>query len=350
MKNLFFALLILSGCSSSEKKSAFSNEAGTYIKNAVLNEAQVPLKIAFGSCAQPRQAQPLWEKIIEAKPDLYLALGDNTYTNSSDKNFLETAYQLQWQVPGWVQLLSSVPVLATWDDNDYGMNDGGKSFEQKQESRRVFLKYFDWLKPRMISEEGIYYSVTLGSGEQSVRLIFLDSRSFRDDLELNVNPKSPLEKYQSTTDAKKTILGPDQWKWLEEELQKPEPLKILVSSIQVIPTEQGFEKWNNFPTERSKLLRLFAKPSSKSVFILSGDRHFSEISEISWSSKKIVEFTGSAINRVSTIENEPNRFRQGKLFNKSNFGILEIDWSARTLGFRIQDLSGNVPLKNSYKF
>ncbi len=339
---------LLASCGSGSKKN--QNSGGAPVVNAALNEQNVPLKIAFGSCAQPRTAQPIWKKILEQKPEAYLALGDNTYTNDKDENYLDTAYKLQWQVPEWVEVIKTVPVFATWDDNDYGLNDGGKNFALKKDSHDTFLKYFNWLKPKMASEDGIYYSVSLGTPEQTLHFIFLDTRSFRDDLEINDKPKSPLDKYKPTKDIKKTLLGEEQWKWLEAEMAKPASIRVIVSSIQFLATEQGFEKWANFPHERNRLIQLINKTSQPSVFILSGDRHFSEIAELKTKSKTISEITASAINRISTIENEPNRFRLGKLYNKENFGMMEIDWNERQVGFRIHDIHGNTINQASYKF
>ncbi|MCG6867158.1 MAG: hypothetical protein LJE91_00065 [Gammaproteobacteria bacterium] len=34
------------------------------------------------------------------------------------------------------------PVLATWDDHDYGENDAGAEYPMKQQSERIFLDFF----------------------------------------------------------------------------------------------------------------------------------------------------------------------------------------------------------------
>ena len=39
-------------------------------------------RIAFGSCAKHWQHQPIWEKVIAAKPDLFLFLGDAIYADN----------------------------------------------------------------------------------------------------------------------------------------------------------------------------------------------------------------------------------------------------------------------------
>ncbi|MGC1242389.1 MAG: hypothetical protein WA874_12410 [Chryseosolibacter sp.] len=63
--------------------------------------------------------------------------------------------------------------------------------------------------------------------------------------------------YRNTPNVTGTLLGEDQWKWLEEELRSSgAAINIINSSIQVLPEEHHFEKWANFPAERKKLLDL----------------------------------------------------------------------------------------------
>ncbi len=68
------------------------------------------------------------------------------------------------------------------------------------------------------------------------------------------------------------MLGEEQWQWLNDVIEKESDLIIIVSSIQVMATDHGFEKWHNFPHERLKLLELL-ESQNKPVMILSGDRH-----------------------------------------------------------------------------
>ncbi len=60
--------------------------------------------------------------------------------------------------------------------------------------------------------------------------------------------------YGLNQDAKARVLSNEQWKWLEAELKKPAELRIIVSSIQILADDHGFEKWGNFPLERKKFL------------------------------------------------------------------------------------------------
>ena len=39
-------------------------------------------------------------------------------------------------------LQASCEVIATWDDHDYGQNDGGKDFSKKVESQQLLLDFW----------------------------------------------------------------------------------------------------------------------------------------------------------------------------------------------------------------
>jgi alkaline phosphatase D len=109
--------------------------------------------------------------------------------------------------------------------------------------------------------------------------------------------------YKATTDTTTTMLGETQWKWLEAELRKPADVRIIASSIQVLPDEHGSEKWGNFPHERTRLFRLIRDTKANGVVLISGDRHLAEIMEIdsarSGNSYPIYEVTSSSLNAPS---------------------------------------------------
>ena len=53
---------------------------------------------------------------------------------------------------------------------------------------------------------------------------------------------------------------------------------MILSSIQILATNHPYEKWDNFPLERERLLLLLANASkNKTIIAVSGDRHKSGI-------------------------------------------------------------------------
>ena len=104
---------------------------------------------------------------------------------------------------------------AIWDDHDYGQSDGGKNFKVKAEAQQLFLDFVGVPKDAEVRKtEGIYQSYTIGKGDKTVKFILLDTRYFRDDLEKNPS-RNPRYFPNETGD----MLGENQWKWLENELE-----------------------------------------------------------------------------------------------------------------------------------
>jgi alkaline phosphatase D len=219
-----------------------------------------------------------------------------------------------------------VPVIGIWDDHDYGINDGGKLFHKKKESRDLMLDFLDVEDNANVRKrEGGYQSYTIGQEGRQVKVILLDTRYFRDTL---TESQEPGRRYEPSHNG--DMLGEAQWTWLEKELLESEAqLNIIGSSIQMIAEEHGFEKWANFPESRERLLQLVADSGAKGVVFLSGDRHIGEISKINISgmSYPVYDITSSGLTHVYEDADEDNRHREGELVAKLNFGTIEIEWN-----------------------
>jgi alkaline phosphatase D len=48
-------------------------------------------------------------------------------------------------------------------------------------------------------------------------------------------------------------LGDRQWHWLEKQLKKLAGVRLIASSIQIIPDKKGMYEWGNFSLERKEL-------------------------------------------------------------------------------------------------
>src|SRR5690606_11168750 len=119
--------------------------------------------IAFGSCNRQAERQPLWHPILQHNPDLWIWLGDNIYADTHEMQAMEAMYRLQKSLPEYQALYGTVPVIGTWDDHDYGINDGGKYYAKKQESRDLMLDFLDVSQDAPIrGREGGYTSYTFG--------------------------------------------------------------------------------------------------------------------------------------------------------------------------------------------
>ncbi len=281
--------------------------------------------LAFGSCNRQEATQPLWQPIMENQPDVFVWGGDNIYADTPDMQLMQEFYQIQQNLPGYKRLTKTIPVYGTWDDHDYGLNDAGKEWEYKEESQQLFLDFLGVSEddPRR-EREGVYHSELLKTPKGNIKLIILDTRYFRDELKPST---APGKRYEENSEG--TILGERQWRWLEEELQtSTATFNIILSSIQVISEEHGFETWGNFPAERKRLIKLIEDSAAKNVIIISGDRHISEFSEIKQDGLDypLVDFTSSGLTHSYTsFSGEPNRHRVGEVVSDLSFGLLKFD-------------------------
>lgn len=315
--------------------------------NRGLRVNQVIRKVAFGSCMDQNLPQPVWEALNQDKPDLFIALGDNVYASASKDKPISEMYLRQLQNPQLLEFRKNVPWVGVWDDHDFGVNDGGgdhPEFEEAKASFLAFLPNSDKVIPP--DQKGNFHSIIIGNKPSTLQLIMLDTRTYRSELKIDPDP-NPLKRYLPHNENVGTILGEKQWAWLENELQKPANLRVLVSSIQVLPQEHGFEKWQNHPHERERLINLIKRFKLKNIVILSGDRHISEVSKLRLSKRnQLVEVTSSALNKGSSLKDEPNKLRSGQIYGKPNYGIFEIDYGRRRLNYIMKSVDGEV-LKNT---
>ena len=52
---------------------------------------------------------------------------------------MQAKYEKLQADAGFQRLRSACPTLATWDDHDYGVNDGGAEYPKRVESQRLFV-------------------------------------------------------------------------------------------------------------------------------------------------------------------------------------------------------------------
>jgi len=309
-------------------------------------------RIGFGSCAHQEKPQPIWDAIVASKPDIFLCLGDNIYGDSEDMSVLKAKYDKAAAVPGYQKLLKICPVLATWDDHDYGKNDAGVEYAQKDQSQQLFLDFYGIPKdsPKR-TQKGVYDSVTYGPEGQRVQIIILDLRYFRSPLKRGKRSEGmTYTPYIANNDADATVLGEAQWKWLEDQFKKPAEVRLLVSSVQLIAEDHGFEKWMNFPGEREKLFKMIRDTKANGIIALSGDRHLAELSQMTdVVGYPLYDLTSSGLNQASKTwrASEKNRHRVSGMPWGDNYGLITIDWAAAdpTISLQIRDVVGELTIR-----
>eukprot|EP00899_Mesostigma_viride_P017723 jgi/Mesvir1/25952/Mv20944-RA.1 len=309
-------------------------------------------RIAFGSCNKHDEHNPLWDGIDKFNPDLFVWLGDAIYSDknvahpwlpggiqmvekfqSADMAEQRRIYGAQKLVPGYSRLRNNSWVLGVWDDHDYGLNDAGKEYDLKEESRTNFLDFLEEPtdSPRRADDHpGVYASYTYGPPGQRVRVILLDTRFNRDPLLPEVHGRrrpssSSAPSYASASirtehlhrrllgepldpspggssthergfgDGERMsdipggdILGEEQWRWLRDLLvaEKTE-YTIIASSIQVVENNHSIlrpffsvEGWGRFPECRERLFSLLTQTGTQGVIFFTGDVHFASLARL----------------------------------------------------------------------
>lgn len=329
---LFFLTILIVSCKSTDAQ--LDNNSSK--SSVILNDQD--LVIAFGSCNKQNVENVLWKEIIKHKPKAWIWGGDNVYSDTDDMHKLRRDYEALLAQESYSNLTKNTKILGTWDDHDYGLNDGGTEFHAKNGSQDLFLDFMcvDADDVRRL-REGIYHSETIKAEKGSVKVIVLDTRYHRTGL---TKSKTKGRRYDPNQYGEGTMLGKTQWRWLKAELNNSEAdFNLIVSSIQVISSEHGFETWGTMPHQRENLFNMIQNSKAKNVVILSGDRHISEFSKVEMNNKDypLIDFTSSGLTHAYTkFSGEPNQFRTGKVVSDISFGVLKFDFNKKTITMQMR--------------
>lgn len=335
-KTKYFSLILIILLASCDRKK----EAAKHQKP----DPSADFIIAFGSCNNQNIENELWRPVMGNKPDLFIWGGDIIYTDTYDMSVMRKNYQKLKNDPSYNYFKDSIPVLGVWDDHDYGMNDGGAGYAKKDSAQQIFMDFFD-LAPddSRRKQKGIYFSKMYNRGENSVRVILLDTRYFRSDLTKDPEGK---KRYVPSSDSTATMLGEAQWAWLEKELSHSKAdFNIIVSSIQFLSDRHGYESWGNMPHEAARMKKIITKSGAEGTIILSGDRHLAEISKdsVKGLDYPLVDFTSSGMTHSWTsFSGEENPYRVSKVVVEKNFGLLRFDFREKTVKMEIRGKDNNL--------
>lgn len=317
---------------------------GVPLSEGMQSPEQPLTRLAFGSCSKHDRPQPLWSPISDFQPQLWIWLGDVVYADTkhfpmfwepSPVSVMKAKYDAQKARPAYHNFSSSTPIIGTWDDHDYGVNNGGAAYLEREQSKQLFLDFFDEPKTSARwTRNGVYGAYTFGPAGKRVKVILLDVRYNRDD------PTVP----------DRDILGEEQWQWFERELRESDAqINFVGSGIQVLPRDKPVqEKWTNFPRSLARLEKTL-QLSKGTVVLLSGDVHYAEIFKTrprcgaeAKNYEGIYEITSSGMTHClndhfplgfgHSIFNAVmgSKWRVSGGFEHRNFGTIEIAWGEET--------------------
>ena len=296
----------------------------------------------FGSCALmntdfsrfmfPGAASSIFSVMKKQRSDFMVWLGDNIYYlnrqyTSYDRMFLRNLYVRQG-FPELREFLASTPQYAIWDDHDYGWNDSDKKFPMKDSSLVVFKGFWPNPYPAKQTFTGNYFTFKYYDTE----FFMTDDRYYRD-------PEG---------DTTGDFLGKEQLAWLEEQLlQSKATFKFLCVGSQVLDDSYFGESYAKYGRERNHLLDFIVNHNIKGVIILSGDRHYAELSKRDWKGYPIYDFTSSPLTspviNYKAMRGYHNTYNvEGTKLYKRNFGKIELSGPAnnRTCKLMLYGIGG----------
>ncbi|MDX9730455.1 MAG: alkaline phosphatase D family protein [Bdellovibrionales bacterium] len=309
-------------------------------------------RIAAGSCMSDyflEKSADIWKSVIDAKPDLMLLLGDNSYADVVDGKYVGPAgesvlwgrYAETFEALEYFRARHLIPTLAIWDDHDFGVQDGGVDHPYKDEAKRVFLSYFPQ-SPASTTGADIP-ELQAGPGTSSrfdafgYRFLLLDNRYFR-----------------TAKDAKpESHFGSEQEKWIIRNLKQTHNPAWLIAGDQWFGAYHRFESYEGTHPASFKRFMGELKKTGRTMLFMSGDRHLSEVMKIE---KDILgyetyEFTSSAIHArmyPSFWERHPNKRHVMGVDLKQNFKIFDL--SAARNPLKIEGAAIGNSSKVLYRF
>lgn len=247
-----------------------------------LDIAKNNVKFAYASCMADdfrfnEIIDPMWEQMRKQNPDMVVLNGDVVYVDSFE--FVERQKATELDI--WFRFIDSFnrlpiykwhhlkPILATWDDHDFGTNDGDRNFKGKEAARKIFLGFFggkNIANVYQLEKDNVYFSLT-AFGQ---RMVFLDDRYYRQP---NKEQKVS-EKYSHWGEA--------QHNWLFSKLNADKTPTWMFNGNQFFSgVDLSYKEslQSNGP-EHFKLLLEELKKVHAPVVFASGDIHFSEIMKI----------------------------------------------------------------------
>ena len=229
-------LFLLAGCGGSIALPGFSSlpqgdasaddaVASEPSSEDIIQDAETALtRIVLGSRAQTGLSQSFWHAASATYPELFIFAGDSVGSDLhkislddpyGDLSALHQAYADFARLDGFQQLREATAVHAIRHDDD--VDAGDVTGVSNAFAKHIFLDFWGAAEndPRR-NRSALYSSRNYGPAAQRVQVIMLDVQSAR---------------------VPGSLLGDEQWRWLEAELEKPAELRLIVSSTEIMAAQ-----------------------------------------------------------------------------------------------------------------
>ncbi len=260
-----------------------------------LDLEQKNLRFTVASCMDETRHEPeIWQDMLAQNPDFVLFVGDSVYAdrNRGSENRVTADPELLWrrfcharETLEIFNIRYLVPIIATWDDHDFGKNDTGNSYPYINESQNNFYSFF-------AQDESHCRGLVRGPGVSSA-LIFqgqifflLDNRSFRE---------------KGASHDPYGHWGEEQMRWFYDLCETHPGFLWICNGSQIFPQMLFKESVSKEHPENLKQMVEFLKASQRGAAFISGDVHYSEVSQLEdrLLGYTSYEFTSSSIHSKS---------------------------------------------------
>lgn len=312
MQRLLFQGLVPSSSYLFQVRSSSTAELIDERELRTLNPSRRDLRFAFTSCILDSYLQDdIWKHMVALDPDVIFLIGDNVYTDTlKDQTTPSDLWARNFETRARVSLFRNrklVPVIATWDDHDYGKNNADRDYPHKKESLAVFKTFFASDQTKNFRVPGI--GVASFFAIYGYNFFLLDNRTFR----------------TAKGDSPEHHFGEVQSQWLWSNLRGKEHA-FLISGDQFFG---GYYVKDSFQGHHPRRFLDFVaklRDLDTKVVFLSGDRHFTEIMKIPGKilGYRTYEFTASPAQAEPREFFFPNLLRVEGKDNVTNFMLVEV--------------------------
>ncbi len=271
------------------------------------------IRIGFGHSLRGSGDQDTWKVVEAKKPDLFILMGDNIYSDSTEPARQRKMY-LQFRADRYFRAFgATTPIYAIWDDHDYGIDNSDRTQPGKERSLKTFNEIWPNPKSQAVHNSGIWTRFTAGGAE----FFLMDVRYHRS---VNGDPDGPA----------KTMLGKEQLAWLKNSLASSKAVfKFPVSGSSW--NCGGPEAWNHtFTYEYDALAKHIASNKVPGVILLGGDQHTCKIAvrpKESWGGYDLHEWMAGQLWNTKA--------ERDKGYSRA-FGLITLDTTKKPASARLE--------------
>ncbi len=241
--------------------------------------------------------------------------------------------------PGQSTLYRSTSIGYVWDDHDYGANDGTRDSPTRPAAMAVYRDVVPHY-PVASPDAPIFQSFVAGR----VRVVMLDGRSARSPAGADVP----------------TLLGEDQFRWLEGQLldarARGQVVVVAGGTPWIAEASPSGDTWGGFADERARLARFIADNGlAERMVMVTGDAHMVALDDGSNSGYApggaggFPVLNAAALDRPGGTKGGP--YSAGMFPGGGQFGELEFDdtgGASITVTMRGRTWEGDVLVEQSF--